>query len=63
MNEQDVRPLTVRIREACRMTGISRSKLYTLIQQGKIEVIKVDAMTLVPVASIEAFLAAHAQGK
>lgn len=63
MNEQDVRPLTVRIREACRMTGISRSKLYALIQQGKIEVIKVDAMTLVPVASIEALLAAHAQSK
>ena len=51
--------LTVRIREACHMTGIGRSKLYELIQEGQIEVIKIGAMTLVPVASLEAFIAAH----
>jgi excisionase family DNA binding protein len=53
------RPLTVRIREACRMTGIGRSKLYELIEAGDIEVIKVGRMTLVPVAGLEAFIAAH----
>lgn len=41
------------------MTGIGRSKLYELIQEGEIEVIKIGAMTLVPVASLEAFIAAH----
>lgn len=53
------KPLTVRIREACRMTGIGRSKFYELIQEGSIEVIKVGGMTLVPIAELEAFLAMH----
>lgn len=56
-------PLSVRIPEACRMTGISRSKLYELIQQGEIDVIKVGATTLVPISAIEAFLAAHVRVK
>jgi len=50
------RPLTVRIREACRLTGIGRSKLYLLIQEGRIETIKVGSMTLIPVQSLKAFL-------
>lgn len=50
------RPLTVRIREACRLTGIGRSKLYELIAAGEIEVIKVGAITLIPVASLAGFL-------
>ena len=53
------KPLTVRIREACRMTGIGRSKFYELIQEGSIEVIKVGGMTLVPIAELEALLAMH----
>lgn len=57
------KPLTVRIREACRMTGIGRSKFYELIQEGEIDVIKVGGMTLVPVAGLEAFLASHSQPK
>jgi excisionase family DNA binding protein len=48
--------LTVRIREACRITGIGRSKLYELIAEGEIEVIKVGAMTLVPVEGLRAFI-------
>jgi excisionase family DNA binding protein len=50
------RPLTVRVREACRLTGIGRSKLYELIAAGEIEVIKVGAITLVPVSSLTSFL-------
>jgi excisionase family DNA binding protein len=50
------RPLTVRIRDACRLTGIGRSKLYELIAAGEIEVIKVGAITLVPVSSLTRFL-------
>ena len=50
------RPLTARIRDACRMTGNGRSKLYELIAQGEIETIKIGAMTLVPVAGLEDFL-------
>jgi excisionase family DNA binding protein len=50
------RPLAVRIREACRLTGIGRSKLYELIAAGEIEIIKVGTITLVPVASLTRFL-------
>lgn len=49
-------PITVRIKDACRMTGIGRSKLYLLIAEGKIETIKIGSITLVRVASIEALL-------
>lgn len=33
-------PLSMLISEACRMTGIGRSKLYELIKDGAVEVIK-----------------------
>lgn len=49
-------PLSVRISDACRMTGIGRSKLYELIKDGAVEVIKVGAITLVPMSSIQALL-------
>jgi len=49
-------PITVRVREACRLTGIGRSKLYELIATGEIEIIKVGAITLLPVASLTRFL-------
>jgi excisionase family DNA binding protein len=48
-------PITVRVREACRVTGIGRSKLYELIAAGEIEIIKVGRITLVPVASLTSF--------
>ncbi|MDC7812369.1 helix-turn-helix domain-containing protein [Sphingomonas koreensis] len=58
MTEQNA-PLAVRIKEACRMTGIGRSKLYELIAAGDIEVIKVGSMTLVPVDGLREFLEAR----
>lgn len=57
MNETPIlQPITVRIREACRMTGISRSKLYELIAAGEIETVKVGRATLVPVAGLSGFI-------
>ncbi|MES2290087.1 MAG: helix-turn-helix domain-containing protein [Pseudomonadota bacterium] len=56
-----MRPITVRIHEACRITGIGRSKIYELIQSGDIATIKVGTMTLIPVVSIEAFLTAASE--
>ena len=49
-------PITVRILDACRITGIGRSKFYELIKDGAVEVIKVGAITLVPMSSIQALL-------
>jgi len=49
-------PLSVRIKEACRLTGIGRSKLYELITSGDIEIVKVGAITLVPISSLKRLL-------
>lgn len=50
-------PLTVRIPEACRLTGIGRSKLYELIVEGRIEIVKVGGMTLVSFESLKRLIA------
>ncbi|MDV5823425.1 helix-turn-helix domain-containing protein [Sphingobium naphthae] len=50
-------PLTVRIPEACRLTGIGRSKLYELIAEGSIEIVKVGGMTLVSFESLKRLIA------
>lgn len=52
----DLSPITLRIADACRITGIGRSKFYELIKAGEIEVIKVGAITLVPMTSIQTLL-------
>jgi excisionase family DNA binding protein len=49
-------PITVRIPEAIRLTGIGRSKLYELIASGDIEVVKIGRCTLVPMASLYALI-------
>lgn len=49
-------PITVRVREACRITGIGRSKLYELIAAGEIEIVKVGAITLIPTESLRQFV-------
>jgi excisionase family DNA binding protein len=49
-------PITLRVADACRITGIGRSKFYELIKAGEIEVIKVGAITLVPMSGIQALL-------
>ena len=47
-----VEPLTVRIPEALRLTGIGRSKLYELIKSGDVETVKIGTATLVRMASL-----------
>jgi excisionase family DNA binding protein len=49
-------PLAVRVREACRLTGIGRSKLYELIAAREIRIIKVGSITLIPLAGLQHFL-------
>jgi excisionase family DNA binding protein len=56
MDFADDTRLAVRVREACRITGIGRSKLYELIADGEIPTIKVGAVTLLPVDGLRAFL-------
>ncbi|WP_439486133.1 helix-turn-helix domain-containing protein [Blastomonas fulva] len=42
----------MRIPDACRFTGISRSTLYLLIARGEIEIVKVGAATLILTESL-----------
>jgi len=49
-----VEPLTVRISTAVQLTGISRSRLYELIQSGELETVKVGRSTLIPYKSLRA---------
>lgn len=56
-------PITLRIADACRVTGIGRSKFYELIKAGEIGVIKVGAITLVPMSGIQALLERGRLGK
>lgn len=54
-----IAPLSVRISTAVKMTGIGRSKLYELIQEGAIDIVKIGSATLIPVASLQRLLERH----
>ena len=49
-------PISVRIPEACRLTGLSRSRVYELMKGGEIEFVKVGSSTLILVASLRRFI-------
>ena len=57
--EQKIEPLTVRISTAVRITGLSRSRIYELIQSGELEIVKVGRATLVQYGSLKALTAAN----
>lgn len=47
-----IEPISMRVPDACRYTGISRSTLYLLIARGEVEVVKMGAATLVLTQSL-----------
>jgi excisionase family DNA binding protein len=49
-------PLAVRVKQACELIGIGRSKLYELVAEGEIETIKVGSATLIPMTSLARFV-------
>lgn len=50
-------PPVVTIKEACRLLTIGRTKFNELVKAGRIPVLALGSRILVPLASIEAFLA------
>lgn len=52
-----IEPITMRVPDACRYVGISRSTLYLLIAEGEIEIIKLGSSTLVLTESLKALIA------
>ena len=59
VDRSDVEPISVRVAEATRMTGLCRSTIYELIASGDIEAAKVGRATLILVDSIRRFLIAN----
>ncbi|MBA4092231.1 MAG: DNA-binding protein [Sphingobium sp.] len=57
--EQKIEPLTVRISTAVRITGLSRSRIYELIQSGDLDTVKVGRATLVQYESLKALTTAR----
>lgn len=50
------KPLTLRISDVQRMTGLGRTKIYKLITNGELSIIKIGRATLIPLSSLEALL-------
>ena len=46
-------PLTIRVSAAVRLSGLSRSRIYELIQSGDLEIHKVGRTTLIPYRSLK----------
>lgn len=51
-----IEPISVRIPDAVRLTGLSRSRIYELMQSGDIEYAKVGCSTLIIVESLRRFV-------
>lgn len=49
-------PLAYSVSEACRLTSIGRTRLYQLINEGKLQVRKIGKRTLIPAASLRALI-------
>lgn len=49
-------PLAYSVVEACRVSSLGRTRLYQLIGEGRLEVRKIGARTLIPAASLRALI-------
>ncbi|MDB5721884.1 MAG: DNA-binding protein [Alphaproteobacteria bacterium] len=54
--ELTVQPISLRLPDAVRLTGLSRSTLYELMRSGDIEHLKVGRATLIPYRSLQSFV-------
>jgi hypothetical protein len=58
--KQRMEPISVKIPEAVRLSGISRSRIYELMKSGDIEFAKVGSSTLILVESLRRLLSRRA---
>lgn len=56
-DDHAIEPITMRVPDACRYIGVSRSTLYVLIAGGEIEIVKLGCSTLVLTESLKALIA------
>ena len=50
-------PIAVRVPDAARLIGLSRSRLYELMKRGEVEYVKVGGATLIPYEALREFIA------
>ena len=50
-------PISVTIPDAVRISGVSRTGLYEALKQGRLTAVKCGKRTLIPYASLSAYLA------
>lgn len=55
--------LTVTIPQACELTGLGRSTLYRLFEDGKLQRLKSGTRTLIKVADLEAYIESLCDGQ
>lgn len=53
-------PLAYSIHDACRVSSIGKTRLYQLINEGKLEARKIGKRTLIPAASLRALICGEA---
>lgn len=58
-----IEPISVRIADATRLTGIRRSKLYELMASGDLETVKIGRCTLIPMDSLRGLIERGRQGR
>ena len=52
-NQPTLEPLTVVVSEACRIMGIGRTRLYSLIKDGRLDIVKIGRRTLIRYDSLK----------
>jgi hypothetical protein len=58
-----LKPLAISVRDTCRVTGLKATKIWQLIRDGRLEVVRVDGRTLVKYPSVEQLLSPHADAQ
>lgn len=58
--DHPLEPLAYSIADACRVSSIGRTRLYQLINEGRLEARKIGKRTLIPAASLRALIEGEA---
>ena len=54
--ESQPQPLAYSVADACKVSSIGKTRLYTLIAEGRLEARKIGKRTLIPAASLRALI-------
>jgi hypothetical protein len=57
LSDGAAKPLTVTVNTTCALTGLGPTKIWTLIKEGRLDVVRLDGRTLVKFPSLERLLA------